>query len=132
MVGQHVRDMSEIEESEGILKDLIDKVNNADAELHVLEEEYKKDLLHHDEVYLYFPQNATSHPKNRLTNANNDGGVKFEAKYFITLRYMHLLINSNVGLENNSNSPFLSSLPFNDFINQDSSLSSLAGSSGVG
>ncbi|KAF2926044.1 uncharacterized protein [Oryza sativa Japonica Group] len=48
--GQHVRDMSKIEESEGILKDLIDKVNNADAELHVLEEEYKKDLLHHDEV----------------------------------------------------------------------------------
>uniref|UniRef100_A0A0E0L9X0 Uncharacterized protein n=1 Tax=Oryza punctata TaxID=4537 RepID=A0A0E0L9X0_ORYPU len=48
--GQHVRDRSEIAESEGILKDLIDKVNNAVAELHVLEEEYKKDLLHHDEV----------------------------------------------------------------------------------
>lgn len=106
MVGQHVRDMSEIEESEGILKDLIDKVNNADAELHVLEEEYKKDLLHHDEVYLCFPQNTASYPKNRLTHANDDGGVKHEAKYFITLWYMRLLINSNMGSEHNSNSPF--------------------------
>uniref|UniRef100_A0A0E0GQ80 Uncharacterized protein n=1 Tax=Oryza nivara TaxID=4536 RepID=A0A0E0GQ80_ORYNI len=40
---------SNIMEAEGILKDLIDdKVNNVDAELHVLQEEHEKDLLEHD------------------------------------------------------------------------------------
>uniref|UniRef100_A0A0D9WNT6 Uncharacterized protein n=1 Tax=Leersia perrieri TaxID=77586 RepID=A0A0D9WNT6_9ORYZ len=48
--GQLVRDRSETMESEGILEDLIDKVNSADAELHVLEEEYKKDMLDHNKV----------------------------------------------------------------------------------
>ncbi|KAG8094286.1 hypothetical protein GUJ93_ZPchr0012g18914 [Zizania palustris] len=48
--GQHVRDNNETLESEGILKDLIDKVNNVDTEVHVLEEEYQKDLLDHDKL----------------------------------------------------------------------------------
>ncbi|KAL5226021.1 hypothetical protein ABZP36_012660 [Zizania latifolia] len=49
--GQHVRDKNETLESEGILKDLIDKVNNIDTEVHVLEEEYQKDLLDHDKLH---------------------------------------------------------------------------------
>ncbi|KAF0903173.1 hypothetical protein E2562_025754 [Oryza meyeriana var. granulata] len=48
--GQHVRDRCEIMESECVLEDLIDKVNNVDAEVHVLEEEYQNDLLNHDKV----------------------------------------------------------------------------------
>jgi len=48
--GQHVKDKTETEESEGILKDLIDKVSSIDAEVQLLEGEYKKDLLDHDKV----------------------------------------------------------------------------------
>lgn len=48
-VGQDGIGRSNIMEAEGILKDLIDdKVNNVDAELHVLQEEHEKDLLEHD------------------------------------------------------------------------------------
>uniref|UniRef100_A0A0E0NXR1 Uncharacterized protein n=1 Tax=Oryza rufipogon TaxID=4529 RepID=A0A0E0NXR1_ORYRU len=47
--GQDGIGRSNIMEAEGILKDLIDdKVNNVDAELHVLQEEHEKDLLEHD------------------------------------------------------------------------------------
>jgi len=42
-------------ESEGILKDLTDKVSSKDAEVQLLEEEYKKDLIDHDKVY-FFPK----------------------------------------------------------------------------
>ncbi|KAJ1258812.1 hypothetical protein BS78_10G103500 [Paspalum vaginatum] len=48
--GQHDRDRSKTIESEGILKDLADKGSNIDAEVQLLEEEYKKDLLDHDKV----------------------------------------------------------------------------------
>ncbi|XP_039807721.1 uncharacterized protein LOC120671452 [Panicum virgatum] len=48
--GQHVKDKTEILESEGILKDLTDKVSSKDAEVQLLEEEYKKDLIDHDKV----------------------------------------------------------------------------------
>uniref|UniRef100_A0A0A9H3J1 Uncharacterized protein n=1 Tax=Arundo donax TaxID=35708 RepID=A0A0A9H3J1_ARUDO len=48
--GQHVGDKSKTMESEGILKDLVDKVSNIDAEVHHLEGEYRKDLLDHDKV----------------------------------------------------------------------------------
>ncbi|KAL6605858.1 hypothetical protein ACP70R_041511 [Stipagrostis hirtigluma subsp. patula] len=48
--GQHVGDKNEAMESEGILKDLADKVNKIDAEVLVLEGEYKKDLLEHDKI----------------------------------------------------------------------------------
>jgi hypothetical protein len=37
-------------DSEGSLKDLADKVSNIEAEMQLLEEEYKKDLLDHDKV----------------------------------------------------------------------------------
>ena len=37
-------------DSEGSLKDLADKVSNIEAEVQLLEEEYKKDLLDHDKV----------------------------------------------------------------------------------
>lgn len=49
---QHVGDKSETIESDGILKDLADKVSNIDAEMQLLEGEYKKDLLDHDKVCL--------------------------------------------------------------------------------
>uniref|UniRef100_J3MCV7 Uncharacterized protein n=1 Tax=Oryza brachyantha TaxID=4533 RepID=J3MCV7_ORYBR len=48
--GQHFIDRSDIMESEDTLKGLIDKVNNANAEVHTLEEEYQKDLRDHDKV----------------------------------------------------------------------------------
>jgi hypothetical protein len=35
---------------EGISKELADKVSNIEAEVQLLEEEYKKDLLDHDKV----------------------------------------------------------------------------------
>jgi hypothetical protein len=37
-------------DSEGSLKDLADKVSNIEAEMQLLEEEYKKNLLDHDKV----------------------------------------------------------------------------------
>jgi len=37
-------------DSEGSLKDLADKVSNIEAEVQLLEEEYKKDLLDYDKV----------------------------------------------------------------------------------
>jgi len=37
------------------LKDLIDKVSSIDAEVQLLEGEYKKDLLDHDKV-CFFPK----------------------------------------------------------------------------
>ncbi|RCV21063.1 hypothetical protein SETIT_4G107500v2 [Setaria italica] len=49
--GQHVGDKSETIESDGILKDLADKASNIDAEMQLLEGEYKKDLLDHDKVH---------------------------------------------------------------------------------
>ena len=49
-VGQHVRDDSKNVDSEGSLKDLADKVSNIEAEVQLLEEEYKKDLLDYDKV----------------------------------------------------------------------------------
>ena len=55
LAGQHVKDKTETEESEGILKDLIDKVSSIDAEVQLLEGEYKKDLLDHDKV-CFFPK----------------------------------------------------------------------------
>ncbi|XP_066371536.1 uncharacterized protein [Miscanthus floridulus] len=48
--GQHVRDESKNVDSEGSLKDLADKVSNIEAEVQLLEEEYKKDLLDYDKV----------------------------------------------------------------------------------
>ncbi|XP_025812539.1 uncharacterized protein LOC112889948 isoform X1 [Panicum hallii] len=48
--GQHVGDMTETVESEGILKNLTDKVSRIDAEVQLLEGAYKKDLLDHDKV----------------------------------------------------------------------------------
>ncbi|CAD6339674.1 unnamed protein product [Miscanthus lutarioriparius] len=48
--GEHVRDKSKTVDSEGNLKELADKVSNAEAEVQILEEEYKKDLLDHDKV----------------------------------------------------------------------------------
>ena len=49
-VGEHVRDKSKTVDSEGNLKELADKVSNTEAEVQILEEEYKKDLLDHDKV----------------------------------------------------------------------------------
>jgi hypothetical protein len=37
-------------DSEGISEELSDKVSNIEAEVQLLEEEYKKDLLYHDKV----------------------------------------------------------------------------------
>jgi len=37
-------------DSDGSLKDLADKVSNIEAEVQLLEEEYKKDLLDYDKV----------------------------------------------------------------------------------
>ncbi|CAN6198144.1 unnamed protein product, partial [Urochloa humidicola] len=48
--GQHVEDKGKTIESDGILKDLADKASNIEAEVQLLEEEYKKDLLDHDKV----------------------------------------------------------------------------------
>ncbi|XP_062233181.1 uncharacterized protein LOC133930539 [Phragmites australis] len=48
--GQDVGDKNKTMESEDILKDLVDKVSNVDAEVHVLDGEYQKDLLDHDKV----------------------------------------------------------------------------------
>ncbi|RLN11713.1 hypothetical protein C2845_PM09G07700 [Panicum miliaceum] len=48
--GQHVGDKTETVESEGILKSLTDKVSRIDAEVQLLEGEYKKDLLDYDKV----------------------------------------------------------------------------------
>ena len=55
LADQHVKDKTEILESEGILKDLTDKVSSKDAEVQLLEEEYKKDLIDHDKV-CFFPK----------------------------------------------------------------------------
>ncbi|XP_037463403.1 uncharacterized protein LOC119335376 [Triticum dicoccoides] len=43
--GQHGSDMNETMDSEGMLTDSVDQMNNMNAEVHVLEEEYQKDLL---------------------------------------------------------------------------------------
>ncbi|KAE8785678.1 hypothetical protein D1007_40583 [Hordeum vulgare] len=43
--GQNVSDMNETMDSEGMLIDSVDQMNNINAEVHVLEEEYEKDLL---------------------------------------------------------------------------------------
>ncbi|XP_021305074.1 probable kinetochore protein NUF2 isoform X3 [Sorghum bicolor] len=48
--GEHVRDKSKTVDSEGISKELADKVSNIESEVQLLEEEYKKDLLDHDKV----------------------------------------------------------------------------------
>ncbi|KAG0513676.1 hypothetical protein BDA96_10G122600 [Sorghum bicolor] len=48
--GEHVRDKSKTVDPEGISKELADKVSNIEAEVQLLEEEYKKDLLDHDKV----------------------------------------------------------------------------------
>lgn len=48
--GQPDRDKSKLVESECILKDLADEVSNIEAEVQLLEGEYKKDLLDHDKV----------------------------------------------------------------------------------
>jgi hypothetical protein len=47
--------MTETVESEGILKNLTDKVSRIDAEVQLLEGAYKKDLLDHDKV-CFFPK----------------------------------------------------------------------------
>ncbi|CAN6201933.1 unnamed protein product [Urochloa humidicola] len=47
---QSAEDKSKTIESDGMLKDLADKASNIDAEVQLLEEEYKKDLLDHDKV----------------------------------------------------------------------------------
>ncbi|XBI36751.1 hypothetical protein VPH35_122214 [Triticum aestivum] len=43
--GQNVSDMNETMDSEGMLTDSVDQMNKMNAEVHVLEEEYQKDLL---------------------------------------------------------------------------------------
>uniref|UniRef100_M8BNS5 Uncharacterized protein n=1 Tax=Aegilops tauschii TaxID=37682 RepID=M8BNS5_AEGTA len=43
--GQNVSDMNETMDSEGMLTDSADQMNKMNAEVHVLEEEYQKDLL---------------------------------------------------------------------------------------
>ncbi|VAI84736.1 unnamed protein product [Triticum turgidum subsp. durum] len=43
--GQNGSDMNETMDSEGMLTDSVDQMNNMNAEVHVLEEEYQKDLL---------------------------------------------------------------------------------------
>lgn len=43
--GQNVSDMNETMDSEGMLTDSVDQMNKTNAEVHVLEEEYQKDLL---------------------------------------------------------------------------------------
>ncbi|XP_008649273.1 uncharacterized protein [Zea mays] len=48
--GEHVKDKSKTVDSEGISEELSDKVSNIEAEVQLLEEEYKKDLLYHDKV----------------------------------------------------------------------------------
>ncbi|OEL28386.1 hypothetical protein BAE44_0010594 [Dichanthelium oligosanthes] len=48
--GQHVGEKSKTIASDGTLKDLAAKANNIDAEVQLLEGEYKKDLLDHDKV----------------------------------------------------------------------------------
>ncbi|WVZ81776.1 hypothetical protein U9M48_029118 [Paspalum notatum var. saurae] len=48
--GQHYRDRSKTIESEGISKDLAGKGSNIDAEVQLMEGEYKKDLLDYDKV----------------------------------------------------------------------------------
>ncbi|AQK83462.1 hypothetical protein ZEAMMB73_Zm00001d037270 [Zea mays] len=47
---EHVKDKSKTVDSEGISEELSDKVSNIEAEVQLLEEEYKKDLLYHDKV----------------------------------------------------------------------------------
>ncbi|XP_014751984.1 uncharacterized protein LOC100824651 isoform X2 [Brachypodium distachyon] len=46
--GHIVGDKNETIDSEGILKDLVDKVSKIDAEVHALDAEYQKDLLDHE------------------------------------------------------------------------------------
>ncbi|PWZ18468.1 hypothetical protein Zm00014a_000996 [Zea mays] len=48
--GEHVKDKSKTVDSEGISEELSDKVSNIEAEVQLLEEEYKKDLLYHDKA----------------------------------------------------------------------------------
>lgn len=55
LVGHIVGDKNETIDSEGILKDLVDKVSKIDAEVHALDAEYQKDLLDHEKVCLHSP-----------------------------------------------------------------------------
>ncbi|XP_010230897.1 uncharacterized protein LOC100830306 [Brachypodium distachyon] len=48
--GHNVSDKNETIDSEGILKDLVDKVSKIDAEVHVLDGEYQKVLLDHEKL----------------------------------------------------------------------------------
>ncbi|KQK18766.1 hypothetical protein BRADI_1g44570v3 [Brachypodium distachyon] len=48
--GHIVGDKNETIDSEGILKDLVDKVSKIDAEVHALDAEYQKDLLDHEKL----------------------------------------------------------------------------------
>ena len=52
LAGQNVSDMNETMDSEGMLTDSADQMNKMNAEVHVLEEEYQKDLLELEKVLL--------------------------------------------------------------------------------
>jgi chromosome condensin MukBEF ATPase and DNA-binding subunit MukB len=45
-----VSDKGRTMDSEGILNDLANKVSNIEAEMHLLEKEYKEDLRDHDKA----------------------------------------------------------------------------------
>jgi hypothetical protein len=61
LAGHNVNNKNETDESEDMVIDLADKLSSIEAEMHALEEEYRKDLFVHKQVFLHCPPPPPPH-----------------------------------------------------------------------